>query len=287
MAGIEIRHDILDCGEMREVSFYPCINGKRISDTEKKTSKTKEQMDEENFRKEQRKFIRRANENFSANDFIITCEYDPRYAPNSEEEFHEDFYNYIRRIKYARKKKGLGNKNFKYNIATTFEFYKSGAKKGLPHFHFHGFITADGMTAEELRALWRYGTKGQIERFDPYTYGPVAFAKYAAQQAKGKRRFLHSKNCTLPVVKKNNEKKHSRISKKKLAELAEQYSDDHTYWEKRYPSYRFYGMDKRFNETNGYYYVTVYLYKKPKKDSYYERSRRQARPNLAYAHLKR
>lgn len=281
-----IRKDEIEAGKMKVAKFYPTYSasGKRLPDAPKKTTKTKEQMQEENRRRANREYVLRSNENFDENDFIITCEYHPDYAPTSPEAFVRDIQNYIERVKYHRRKKGLSNKNFKYNFALAEETFKSGAKKGKPRYHFHGFITSDGMTAEELRGLWRYGTKGQIERFDPYLYDPDGFAMYAASQAKGKRRFMHSNNCKLPVAR---EKRSTKVSKRKLKELAEQRIDDREYWEKQYPGYRFVKMEANYNAYNGHYYVTVIMYKNEGRDSYYERSKRNARPNLTYAHLVR
>ncbi len=280
----KIRYDNIISGNRLEVCIYPTHekSGIRLSEGPK-TNKTKEQMQAENDKKATLKFVRLCECNFSTKDFKISCEYEPEFAPADEKALHKDISNYIRRIKYYRKKKGLSNKNFKYNLSVHCELYKSGYKCGLKHYHFHGFISGDGMTSEEMKGLWKYGTKGNIERYDPIRYEPDDFAYYAATGTskgrkyirKGSRRFIHSQNCKQPIVQP---KKDARINKEKLAEIAEKRVDDRSYWEKKYPSYYFKKMDVQYNQFNGFYYVRVVLYKKDlykvKGNTYFEKSRK-------------
>lgn len=288
----KIRYDNVISGNRLEVCIYPTHknSGIRISEGPK-TSKTKEQMQAENDKKATLNFVRISECNFSTKDFKISCEYDQDFVPENETELHKDISNYIRRIKYYRQKKGLSNKNFKYNLAVHCELYKSGVKKGKKHYHFHGFISGNGMTSEEMKNLWKYGTKGNIEFYDPIRYEPDDFAYYAATGTskgrtyikKGTRRFIHSQNCKRPIIR---EKQDAKISKKKLTEIAERRVDDKSYWEKKYPSYYFKKMDVQYNQYNGFYYVRVVMYKKSlyerKNSTYYQKSKKA---RLTYANI--
>ncbi|MFR5876337.1 MAG: hypothetical protein ACLUFN_07595 [Eubacterium sp.] len=291
MSKVKIRYDKIISGKQLELYLYPTHKntGKRLSEGPK-TDKTNEQMAAENDRKAAKKFVRICAANFDENDYILTCEYKPEYAPANEKECHKDIKNYMERVRYHRLKKGLSNKNFKYCFYIHCETYKSGIKKGQPHYHFHGFITADGMSTKELKRLWKFGTKGKIEHYDPESYEPDEFAYYAASGGtntrnhieKGSRKYVHSKNCKPPKVEP---KKDAKLNKEKLESIAKNRANDKKYWEEKYPTYRYVRMDPNYNSYNGYYYVTVIMYKKTDKDSYYERSRQNAKPNLTYAKL--
>ena len=54
------------------------------------------------------------NTNFDEKDFYATFDYQPEFAPLTYENAMKDIVNYINRVKYHRKKKGLSNTNFRY-----------------------------------------------------------------------------------------------------------------------------------------------------------------------------
>lgn len=284
---VKIKFDKISSGDRLELAIYPTHkSGKKLPEGPK-SDKTPEQMQAENDRRAALKFVRLSAANFTDDDFIISCEYDPQYAPENPQMIHKDIANYIKRIKYLREKKGLSNKDFKYNIAIHCEKYKSGLKKGLNHYHFHGFITGGpGIDIREIKNLWRYGTSGKVDYYDPDHNDPDGFAWYAAtgstkqknsidgksHMPKGTRKYVHSQNCKQPKIEP---KKDAKLNKDKLADLAEKRVDDRDYWEKRYPAYNFVKMDAVYNEINGYYYVNVLMYKRrKKKKSYYEKSKK-------------
>lgn len=293
----KIRYDNIIAGDRLEVKLYPTHSksGNRISEGPK-SDKTPEQMQEENEKKAALKFVRECAANFNENDFIISCDYDPRFAPSTPEELHRDISNFIRRVKYLRKKKGLSNKKFKYKFALHCEKYKSGFKKGMNNYHFHGYITGgEGITTKDIKNLWTYGTSGKVDYYDPEHNNPDGFAWYAATGStkqkdsangrnnlpKGTRKYVSSQNCKPPKIEP---KKDAKISKKKLADIAEHRVEDRAYWESKYPSYHFVNMDAVYNKINGYYYVTVLMYKKkPKKNTYFEKSRKAS---MTYANIR-
>lgn len=278
----KIRYDNIIAGDRLEVVLYPTHDKSGIKLSEGHSNKTSEQMQEENERKANKKWVRLVANNFNENDFIVSCEYNPRFAPANPKELHTDIYNFVRRVKYLRKKIGLSNKNFKYAFSIHCEKYKSGEKKGMNHYHFHGYMTGcEGLTIKDIKNLWRFGISGRVDYYDPEHYAPDAFAWYAATGStkqkdsvngrnnlpKGTRKFVNSQNCKPPKVEP---KKDAKINKKKLEDLAKQRVDDRAYWEAKYPSYNFVKMDAVHNEINGYYYITVLMYKK-RKNSYHEK----------------
>lgn len=281
----EIMKDTIDAGKAKIIKFYPVTNsGSVIPDNKRKTNKTKEQMQQENKNRAVKLFVLKALNNFDENDFIITCEYLPQFAPETDEQFKRDIQNYIKRVKYRMNKKGLDATKLKYHFAISCSTFQSGYKKGEPRYHFHGFIKAEGMTAEELRSLWKYGIMGRIDRFKPEMYGPEGWALYCAQQATSTgHRYMSSLNCKLPIPK---EKKKAYISRRRLTELAEKKIDDKEFWEKKYPGYSFVRMEACFNEISCQYYITVVMYKFESRSTYYDRQRKQAKANLSFAHIR-
>lgn len=284
----KIRYDNIISGDRLEVVLYPTHSksGNKLSEGPK-TDKTLEQMQIENERKAALNFVRMFAANCTENDFIISCDYDAEFAPATPEELHRDIANFVRRIKYLRKKKELSNKNFKYGFATHCEKYKSGYRKGMNNYHFHGFVSGgDGISIKDIKNLWTYGTSGRVDYYDPEHNTPDGFAWYAATGStkqkessngrnnlpKGTRKYVFSQNCKRPKV---DPKKDAKLSKKKLADIAEKRVDDRAYWESKYPSYTFVRMDAVYNKINDYYYVNVLMYKRKKRsNSYYQRSKK-------------
>lgn len=269
----KVMKQVTRAGKMLEVKYFPAhSNGIKISEG-RICNKTAEQMREENRRKSIKRFVLLVNTNFDEDDYFASLDYMPEYAPLTLENAKKDIENYIKRVKYHRKKKGLSNENFKYAYSYHCETYKRGMYKGMNNYHFHIFLKADGMTAKEYKDLWKFGMRGNITNYDPYRFGPEAAAKYLTKTAVGKKMYKCSRNMQQPIVE---EKKNGQISNRKLRELGEQRIDDRAYWEQRYPSYNFVRCESQYNEYNGHWYITVIMYKKLDKKSYYQKSRRRA-----------
>ena len=156
----------------------------------KKRVKTKEQMKVANDRRAKRKFISDSKACFTENDYIITIEFLPAALPSSEAELKKAIQRYFERVRYHRKKSALNN-DLMYNFAVTYDKPTNDTKTQCC---VRGFIAAEGMTAEELRSMWKHNAKCTIKQCDSPT-SICEFAKSATQQATAKgRRFLHSKN---------------------------------------------------------------------------------------------
>lgn len=264
---------VIRSGKMLEVNYYPVtVTGRMIPNEQPKTTKTKEQMDEANRRKAIKKFVRLVNTNFDSDDYYITLTYIPDLAPLTYEEAQKDFVNFINRVKTRIKKNGGDVRKFKYAYTPQVVTYKTGLRKGCNNYHFHLFMSGGSVTPEEIKSLWKFGTKGSIEHYDPYCFGPEAAAKYMTKSHTGNRMFRCSRNMDKPIIE---EEKNALISAKKVDELGRDRCDDARYWEKKYPSYQFVRMDKVFNEINGCWYIDVVMYKRPERNnSYYQKSRK-------------
>lgn len=269
-----IRKQVTKAGKMLEVKYFPTHKKSGIKIPEEpKCTKSKEKMREENRRKSIRKFILLVNTNFDEEDYYASLDYMPEFAPLTIEQAQRDFDNYIERVKYHRRKKGLGNDNFRYAYSCHCKTYKRGIHAGKNNYHFHLFISSDGMTAKEYKDLWKFGMRGNITNYDPYRFGPETAANYLTKTAVGKKMYKCSRNMKKPKIK---DKKDGQISERKLRELGEHRIDDRQYWERRYPSYNFVRCESQYNEYNGHWYITVIMYKKLDKHTYYQKSRTRA-----------
>lgn len=273
---------VIRAGKMLEVNYYPVsASGRMIPNEPPKSTKTKAQVDEANRRKSIKNFVRIVNTNFDSRDYFITLTYIPEYAPLTYAQAEKDFVNFINRVKYRVKKNGGNIKKFKYAYVPQLVTYKTGLRKGMNNYHFHLFLSGDCLSAEEIKELWKFGTKGTVEHYDPYRFGPEAAAKYMVKSHTGKKMFRCSRNMDKPIIE---EEKNALISPKQVEELGRNRCDDAHYWEKKYPSYQFCRMDKMFNEINGCWYLNVIMYKKPKaKNTYFEKSRKAS---MTYANIR-
>lgn len=273
---------VIKSGKMLEVNYYPVTaNGKIIPNEKPKTTKTKEQMDEANRRKATKELVRLVNCNFDSKDYFISLTYVPELAPLNEDEADKNISNFIARVKYHYKKKGGNPKEFKCIYVPEVQTYKTGERKGKKNFHYHMFMSGDLLSADEIKSLWFYGSKGSVEHYDPERFGPEAAAKYMCKSRNRKKLYRSTRNLSKPIIE---EEKNALISAKSVADLGRNRCDDARYWEKKYPSYQFVRMDKIFNEINGCWYIDVIMYKKPSNKSYYQKSRKSS---LAYANINR
>ena len=280
-----IREQHIRSGKLLEVKFYPIFSdGSELPRGPKRKESTKAQKDY-NDRQAIKAFVRLINANFDDTDLLAHLTYTVDRAPVSEAEARRDMTNYIRRIKTLRaallrkvreqlkkdpesrelleRRKKLSDP-FRYAYGIEVVEYKTGAKKGRKNYHFHLFMTGwGGRDRDEAEKLWTKGERCNCDRFRPRAFGPEAAARYVAKSPAGTRRFSCSKNMNKPVVAPP---KDGKVSPREVERMVKQRNDDRAYWERRHRGYEFLGFDKPpeecYNAYNGYYYLTVKLYRK-------------------------
>ena len=247
-----IREKNIISGKMYEAEFYPVFdNGRRIPERRKKlntSSKEQQNLNDKNARK---KIVRLVNANFGQDDIVIHGTYRDDEMPATEEECRRDIQNYIRRIKRYRKKMKLPDMKYIYVIES-----KVSRKTGLIRFHFH--MITNQMDRDTAEKMWHHGDWTNADRLQPNEKGCEALAKYLVKNPEGGKRWAQSKNLKKPKVPKP---KDGKISKKYLSRLATERIDDAHFWEKRYKGYRFIEANAMFNSFNGYWYLSVVMYK--------------------------
>ena len=280
------REKIYKCGEYLEVQVFPVFKkgNTRRRGKSKPTSEMQARLNQKNA---ECALTRIVNENFTEDDISLTLTFSDEYLPDTYEEAERLFKNFIRRLSYLRKKRGLPEMKY-VKIA------------GPGRFHFHVPMTC-GISDKELQRLWPYGYANALH-FTLDENGLEGHARYIASQfvdsddidifsmfdidektgevsekekiarKKGARRYSCSKN----IVRPEPEEKDGRISAARVEELATVDSSSRAAFEKMYPGYVFSSCRPYYNEENGGYYLEIKMYKE---DASFLRNRKRFRKN--------
>lgn len=256
------------CGEnYLDVQCYPEYikpqKGKRRSKA-KPTSEVQQALNENN----RISYVRRLlNHNFTPSDYWVTLTYDNEHLPDSFESAEKEVNNYIRRLKYRAKKKGL-------SAPKIVKVTGYGTRRKRLHSH---LVISGELSSAELKRAWR-DKRGELRgritvdslEFDKF--GLEKLANYITKhikenQSRGvKCTYYRSRNLAEP------EKKLAvrRITNREVEDI--QKFDDYSIFEKLYPEYNFirpeyYEREEAqekavyFNEHNGGYFFLLRFYK--------------------------
>lgn len=274
------REKITKSGRLFEADFYPILSdGRRVPSRAPKTKRSTAEQERYNRKMAVKNFVRLVNANFDTGDVYMHPTYCAENAPYTLDDAKRDIVNYFRRIKTRRaselvRLKALLKKNpddterrrqvielekpFKYAYRIEEEVYKTGARKGKSNFHFHLFMTG-GLALSDVEDSWPHGARVNANRYQPERFGPEAAAKYSTKEGQGRLKLGYSKNLDRPITPKP---KDGKITAKGVERLAKLRSEDKAYWETRYKGYTFVRCYSRYNEHNGYWYVSVVMYRK-------------------------
>lgn len=260
-------------GEQLEVEIYPEFTRKRQGEIpeegrRKKDRQAQRNLNEKNSRKQCERVI---NENFDDGDIWATFTYSAENAPASMKVAKANMQNYIRRLNYRRKKRGLPNARYVY--------VTEQGDKGRWHHH----IVLDGdMDMDTVEGLWILGKRNQVRRLEKDENGLVGMAKYVtkpkgkgkdAEEGKYQKTWTPSKGLKKPKEDKNHYKtKQSHVDKMVNGTLPVQEHMDKWY---AADGYEFCESEIRYNKWNGQYYIYARM-RKPKKEKG-EKKREQAK----------
>lgn len=173
-------------GRMLEAKFYPCTDsGRPLPEREPKSKRTSEQQALYNSKQATKRLVRLINANFDTGDIYLHCTYSPENAPKSSEKAYRDAYNYIRRIRYYRRKHKLPE--LRAVVIMEEKTYKTGKYAGLVNVHFHMFMNNDGFGRDRAKEMWKFGLVN-ANRYNPDVFGPETAAKYVSKDPKGIKR---------------------------------------------------------------------------------------------------
>jgi len=203
---LQYRTRTIQAGPVTEVEVYP-VFGRR---QEQKARAAREQLSPErmqraNHQAAMRRIIRLANANFTEKDLHVTLTYGGS-VPNWDQ-CQRDVRNFIRRMQYLRKKRGLEKAKYIYAI----EDNESGQKKRI---HVHMLLTG-GISREEIEACWKKGW-ANADRLQPNEEGLAAIAKYITKAQRNRKKWVCSQGLVQPKVRVSN----TKLTRRKVEKLA-------------------------------------------------------------------
>lgn len=245
-------------GNFVEIEITPAFITKRgkkinVDDNEFLDLKNIKEEDKEKIRKKNKKayekrrkkeFIRIAHCNFTEKDYVVHFTYKNEYRPNSLEGAEKEARNYIRRINYKRKKKGL--EEIKYMLVTEF----GQDEKGLNNVHHH-MILNGGLTRDEIEDSWskRKNSMGyvNVRRLQFGDNGLTDLCNYMLKKPEGKRKWSGSKNLKKPIVRTN----YYKWSRRKVKNILRNGIDSKLDWESLYKNLYFKSAKHIYNDWLG------------------------------------
>lgn len=239
-------------GEQLEIEIYPEFTKGQRDDIPDEGKKKRQQQAQRNLNdKNSRKMCERVIcENFGNKDIWATFTYTDENMPVSIVVANRNMQNFIKRLNYRRKKKGLPNARYVYVTECS--------DKGRWHHH----VVLDGdMDMDTVENVWKLGKRNELRRLQKDENGLVGMAKYITKEKKEKNQktWNASKGLRKPKEKVNHYKtKQYHVDKivkgdlKICDHLNGWYGDEYDFTE----------AEVRYNTFNGRFYIYARMRKK-------------------------
>ncbi|ESE29888.1 hypothetical protein HMPREF9089_00921 [Eubacterium brachy ATCC 33089] len=229
----------IKAGKSFEVEIYPEFTKKSQQGFKlKKINKTAQKnLNDKNARKRLERLI---NTNFKNGDYWVTLTYTNENLPTSLEAAQKDMKNYIERINYRRKKKGLNNA--KYIYVTEF------SEKGRCHHH---LIMDCDLDMKIIESVWKKGRRNNVRRIAEDEQGITGLAYYLTKDPQGRKRWKSSQGLKRPIERKS----YSVISKRKIQNMIKNQDSIEFELEKIYKGKKFMSAEVKYNKYNCKFYI--------------------------------
>lgn len=252
-------------GDQFEVEMYPQF--KHMSEVPKEGQKNvKDNQAQNNLNdKNARKFVeRKINANFGDGDIWMTLTYDNKHLPldGDMDAANKDMVNYIGRINYQRKKRGLPNAKWIYVT----EYDKNA------EIRWHHHIIMDGaLDMDIVEQCWKKGRRNEVRRLQKDDNGLSGLANYIVKQKdrlKSEKRWHCSKGLLNPDIKVVHSKQpeKGKGSYKPIGKYVDgMVKNQNTIREvlaKWYPEYDFTNAQVYYNDFNYMFYIHARMRKK-------------------------
>jgi len=246
------REKRIDYGPFTDAEIYPVTL--RESRMSRKAKNRQSRLAQKNLNDKNAKkhIIRLVNGNFTDKDIVVHLTYDQLHLPMVEEQARRDLANYIRRIKSARKKKGLPA--LKYLAVIECRDPHDGRVGVRIHHH---IVMSGDMSRDEVEALWGKG-RSNADRLQADEHGYEGLARYMTKDPRGSKRWCASKNLKQPEVHINDHK----FSKRRVEQLAS-CPGDWAQIEKIYPGCKVIDCKPEVNAISGGIYLYIKMIRLP------------------------
>lgn len=266
-------------GPMMDVTCFPVWDTQtaQAAKSEARRERHRKAQEALNRKNARRRLVRLVNENFTDGDLIVTCEYALGKQPQEDDRAARDIRNYLKRIAYLRKKRGMEPMRYIYITEVT-----SSAKYGV-RYHHH-VIMNGGIGREEAEECWirRHGGRCNAKRAQAGEKHLGGFACYLTQdkrtrtmekdgknqQEKAMRRSWNpSKNLVDPEKRASEADKKISIRKaQRIAETMEDFGNAREILEKLYPGYELLEIKARRSRWTAGVYIAAEMRRKVRKN---------------------
>lgn len=219
-------------------------------------------MNDKNARKY---IIRLINENFTEKDIWITLTYTEGEEPETMEEAIRNMQNYISRLNYRRRKKGL--KNARYVYITEYS--------PDDEIRWHHHLVMDGaLDMDTVESVWKKGKRNETRRLNPDEFGLTGMGNYITKdknRKKHEKRWNSSKGLKQFRVRKVHSKRpdETKGSYKPIAKYVDGFVRNQKTLEEQlqkwYPDKHFLDSEIFYNDFNGMFYIRARMRRGPDK----------------------
>ena len=242
-------------GEQLEIEIFPEFRSMDEVPPEGriKNKETQKNLNNKNAVKYCQRLI---THNFTNDDIWLTLTCEDEREPADMKEAVKIMSNYIRRINYHRKKRGLAKAKYLYVIE-----HDDDAKV---RWHYHLII--DGhMDMDIVESLWKCGNRNQVRRLQKDRYGLTGMANYITKN-KNRAKYEKRWNCStgleqFRVRKAYNKRKGGKGNYAPVGKFIDKFVRDKPEREKEisswYPDYEFLESNVYFNDFNGFFYINA------------------------------
>lgn len=242
-----------------EVDIFPISQKQKNMPRGSKVTASRELQVNLNDKNAKRYLVQLINANFDERDLHITKTYSDDMLPDNVEKVERDRDNYLRRVAYACKKRGLPKPLY----VCVIEYREGTEDEKAVRFHIHLILKCE-LSRDELEAMWtRGGVKlgfVNADRLQMDKYSLERLAKYLLKYPNRRRRWKQSKGLKKPERKRPNDGKYTKRAIERIVKNGECYNGD--FWHKKYEGWELSECVPVWNECMGEWSVYLKLWRK-------------------------
>lgn len=237
-------------GNQLEIEIFPEFTKQQreqIPD-EGKIEKRRQAQKNLNNRNSRKMCERLINANFGDGDIWATFTYTDENAPTDMKTAQRDMQNFIRRVNYQRKKRGLPNAQYIY------------ATECSPKGRWHHHIVMDGkLDLDTTEKCWNLGRRNNVRRIAADENGLLGLSLYITKDKTNEQRQIgkyqkawkSSRGLKKPIERKN----HYKFKQRDVDDVVSGKATIAAKLSKWYSGYAFTQAEIRYNTFNGRFYI--------------------------------